>query len=95
MEDLEPNSSRSLIAYLGGGAIAGVGPVTARRMVDGLGDSVLDILDGAGALIFFFQSHEAQECLKYEVKRRCLGHLDGSGALPDAAPRCHEEKAVA
>lgn len=83
LEDLEPNSSRSLIAYLGGGAIAGVGPVTARRMVNGLGDSVLEILDGAGALIFF-QSHEAQECLNCEVKRRCLGHPGRLGC----APRC-------
>lgn len=45
LEDLEPHGSRSLIAYLGGGAIPGVGPVTARRMVAGLGDSVLEILD--------------------------------------------------
>lgn len=48
LEDLEPNSSRSVIAYLGGGAIPGVGPVTARRMVAGLGDTVLEILDSPG-----------------------------------------------
>ena len=48
LEDLEPNSSRSLIAYLGGGAIPGVGPITARHMVAGLGDNVLSILDSPG-----------------------------------------------
>lgn len=56
LEDLEPNSSRSLIAYLGGGAIPGVGPVTARRMLGGLGDGVLEILDSPG-------QHSTLKCL--------------------------------
>ena len=48
--DLEPGSLNSLKAYLGSGAIPGVGPKTAQYMVDGLGDKVLEILDSSSAM---------------------------------------------
>lgn len=48
--DLEPGSLNSLKAYLGSGAIPGVGPKTAEYMVEGLGEHVLEILDGQFAV---------------------------------------------
>ena len=43
--DLEPGSLNSLKAYLGSGAIRGIGPKMAQYMVDGLGKDVLKVLD--------------------------------------------------
>ena len=48
--DVEPNSLNSLTAYLASGAIPGVGEKTARYMVDGLGENVIDILNGPDAV---------------------------------------------
>ena len=48
--DVEPNSLNSLRAYLASGAIPGVGEKTAQYMVDGLGENVIDILNGPNAV---------------------------------------------
>ena len=39
-EAVDVDPTRWLVAYLSGGAISGVGPVTAQRIVDGLGEQV-------------------------------------------------------
>ena len=49
-KEVRPTDSDSLISYLCGGATKGVGPVTARNMVDLYGDSVLHVLDSSDAV---------------------------------------------
>ena len=48
-EELRPSSNTDLVAYLCGGATKGVGPVTARNMVDQYGSAILDVLDSPDA----------------------------------------------
>lgn len=48
--EVRPTDSDSLISYLCGGATKGVGPVTARNMVELYGDSVLNVLDSLDAV---------------------------------------------
>lgn len=43
-ERVLPSSATAIYKYLAGSAISGVGPVTARRMVDAFGDETLDII---------------------------------------------------
>ena len=47
---VEPNSLNSLRAYLASGAIPGVGEKTAQYMVEGLGQHVIDVLNGPDAV---------------------------------------------
>ena len=49
-KEVRPTDSDSLISYLCGGATKGVGPVTARNMVELYGDSILNILDSSDAV---------------------------------------------
>ena len=49
-KEVRPTDSDSLISYLCGGATKGVGPVTARNMVDMYGGSVLNVLDSSNAV---------------------------------------------
>ena len=44
-EEIAPSTDSDLIAYLCGGATKGVGPVTAKNMVEKYGDKILEILD--------------------------------------------------
>lgn len=39
-----PSSATAIYKYLSGNAISGIGPVTARRMVDAFGDETLDVI---------------------------------------------------
>lgn len=43
-ERILPSSATAIFKYLSGNAISGVGPVTARRMVDAFGDETLDVI---------------------------------------------------
>ena len=49
-KEVRPTDSDSLISYLCGGATKGVGPVTARNMVDLYGDTILNVLDSSDAV---------------------------------------------
>ena len=49
-QEVRPTDSNSLISYLCGGATKGVGPVTARNMVDLYGDTILNVLDSSDAV---------------------------------------------
>ena len=44
-EELLPNSTVGIERYLASGVIAGIGPVTAKKIVEKFGDKTLDILD--------------------------------------------------
>lgn len=43
-ERILPSSATAIFKYLSGNAISGIGPVTARRMVDAFGDGTLDVI---------------------------------------------------
>ena len=47
--EMQPTDAESLVSYLCGGATKGVGPVTARNMVDTYGDTILNVLDSSDA----------------------------------------------
>lgn len=49
-EEMRPASSSNLVTYLCGGATKGVGPVTAKNMVDAYGNAILDVLDSEDAV---------------------------------------------
>lgn len=49
-KEVRPTDTDSLISYLCGGATKGVGPVTARNMVELYGDSILNVLDSSDAV---------------------------------------------
>ena len=49
-DELRPEGHSNLVAYLSGGIIPGVGPVTAQRMVDTYGEDIVDILDSPDAV---------------------------------------------
>ncbi|KAL3161913.1 hypothetical protein ABBQ38_008998 [Trebouxia sp. C0009 RCD-2024] len=49
-KELQPTDTNGLISYLCGGATKGVGPVTARNMVDMYGDRILAVLDSSDAV---------------------------------------------
>ncbi len=40
-----PTSAEGIVRYLGSGMIRGIGPVTAKRLVQGLGPAVLDLIE--------------------------------------------------
>lgn len=50
VQELLPSSAPDLVAYLGGGTIPGVGPVTAKRMVDRYDAAITDVLDSPDAV---------------------------------------------
>lgn len=49
-KEVQPTDTDGLISYLCGGATKGVGPVTARNMVDMYGDRILAVLDSSDAV---------------------------------------------
>jgi len=49
-DELPPEGLPNLVAYLSGGILPGVGPVTAQRMVDRYGENIVDILDSPDAV---------------------------------------------
>ncbi|GAB4821863.1 hypothetical protein N2152v2_008909 [Parachlorella kessleri] len=50
IEELSPQNDSDLVAYLAGGAIPGVGPVMAQRLVDKWGPEVEAVLDSPSAV---------------------------------------------
>lgn len=51
VETRTPSGHEDLVSFLSGGAIHGVGPSTAIRMVEVWGTDVLDVLDSPGAVV--------------------------------------------
>jgi exodeoxyribonuclease V alpha subunit len=49
-DELRPEGNSNLVAYLSGGILPGVGPVTAQRMVAAYGEEIVDILDSPDAV---------------------------------------------
>ncbi|KAG7669856.1 hypothetical protein Ndes2437B_g06050 [Nannochloris sp. 'desiccata'] len=49
-DELRPVGHSDLVAYLSGGILPGVGPVTAQRMVDRYKEDIVDILDSPDAV---------------------------------------------
>ena len=51
VEASTPSGREDLVSFLSSGAIHGVGPATAQKMVQVWGDDVLDVLDSDGAIV--------------------------------------------
>ena len=66
---LEPNSLKSLRAYLGSGAIPGVGEKTAEYMVAGLGTDVIEILNGRDAVLALMRCDKIGKLTATKIKQ--------------------------
>ena len=67
--DVEPNSLNSLRAYLSSGAIPGVGEKTAQYMVAGLGENVIDILNGPNAVAALVRCDKIGKLTALKIKQ--------------------------
>lgn len=77
--DLEPDSLNSLKAYLGSGAIPGVGPKTAEILVNTLGKDIIEKLDGSSVVDELLKCKKIGRATAEKIKR---GWEDGRGAGP-------------
>ena len=66
--EVQPTDSSSLISYLCGGATKGIGPVTARNMVDTYGDRILNVLDSPDAVALLTKVHKIGPTTAAKIK---------------------------
>ena len=99
--EVQPTDSSSLISYLCGGATKGIGPVTARNMVDMYGDRILNVLDSSDAVEQLTKVHKIGPATAAKIKdhweqRRGTGLWCLSDAVMTCCMEaCHNMKSTA
>ncbi|KAI3435893.1 hypothetical protein D9Q98_001951 [Chlorella vulgaris] len=69
VEELTPSTDCEMVAYLGGGALAGVGPVTAQRMVDKWGTDIESKLNSRSAVQYLTQCEGIKKPKAEKIKQ--------------------------
>ncbi len=93
-----PATTRGILRYLGSGAITGIGPKLAERLVDKFGERTLEVMEtepdrlleveGIGAA----KTREISKALQGEQQtREALVFLEGLGLAPGTAAKIHRE----
>ena len=93
-EKTAPKTTAAVLKYLSGGAVKGIGPATAKRIVDTFGESTLEIIENEPdrlAQIKGISKAKADE-ISQEIKRvygirELMLYLGNYGVKPDEAVR--------
>ncbi|MEG1427607.1 MAG: ATPase, T2SS/T4P/T4SS family, partial [Oscillospiraceae bacterium] len=93
-EKSKPKTTSAMLKYLSGGAVKGIGPATARRIVDAFGENTIDVIENEPdrlAQIKGISKAKAQE-ISAEIKRiygirELMLYLSAFGVKPEEAVR--------